>query len=49
MTIAEQLAAQGLRLACAWERGWYVIVNAPEGQRKVWATDIETTYRPRMP
>jgi hypothetical protein len=46
-TIAQQLAAQGLRLACSWERGWYVIVTDATGQPvKVWATDLDTTYRP---
>ena len=47
MTIAQQLAAKGLRLACSWEPGWYVIVTGPDGDpMKVWATDIDTTYRP---
>lgn len=38
MTIEQQLAERGLRLAGAGERGWFVIVW-DNGPKKVWATD----------
>lgn len=41
MAIAQQLAAQRLRLASPTEAGWYVMVTASDGSAyRVWATDL---------
>lgn len=43
MTVAAIIAAalrrQGMRLASADERGWYVVVLVDDVPRRVWATD----------